>query len=186
MDDKLIKNFDKWNNENHRNRIENDGCAVWTVILTDLPRFEGKQPRVSVVFSRYQGNNTDKTILMGDNNHSIGMVLAIPSYWLDVDHYLCTNYISNYIDEYIETYFGDGSGDGSGSGSGGGCPICPDNCPSNPPPPPPRPRPFPPPPPPSTPPNAPPVFNDHISPVGPPLMSPPRPDPSINEFNKQP
>ena len=185
MDDKLIKNFDKWNNENHRNRIENDGCAVWTVILTDLPRFEGKQPRVSVVFSRYQGNNTDKTILMGDNDHSIGMVLAIPSYWLDVDHYLCTNYISNYIDEYIETYFGDGSGDGGGSGSGGGCPICPDNCPSNPPPPP-RPRPFPPPPPPPTPPNAPPVFNDHISPVGPPLMSPPRPDPSINEFNKQP
>lgn len=181
MDDRLIKDFDKWNNENHRNRIENDGCAVWNVVLTELPMFEGKHPRVSIVFSRYQGNQVNKTDLMGDDDHAIGRVVAIPSYWLDVDHFLAINYASNFIDEFINTYYptyGDGSG--SGDGSGGQCPICPDDCPIAPPKPP-----CPPPPPPytgSTPPNIPPAFNDHISPVGPPIMSPPRPiDPDFNK-----
>lgn len=179
MDDKLIKNFDQWNNANHRNAIENNGVCVWNVILTDLPFFEGKQPRISVVFSRYQGNNVDTTVLMNEDNKAIGFVLAIPSYWLDVDHYLCTLYISGFIDDFINEYFGDSSGSGSGD-SGGGCPVCPDDCPINPPPCPPPPRPpFPPP---VTPPGVPPEFNDHISPVGPPIMSPPSPiDPDFNK-----
>ena len=172
MDDKLIKAFDKWNNENHRNRIENDGCAVWNVELTELPMFEGKHPRVSIVFSRYQGNQVNKTDLMGDDEHAIGRVVAIPSYWLDVDHFLAINYVSNFIDEFINTYYPD-YGDGSGSGSG--------ECPIKPPPPPPCP-PGPPPYTGPTPPNVPPAFNDHISPVGPPIMSPPRPiDPDFNK-----
>ena len=184
MDDKLIKQFDKWNNENHRNAIENNGVCVWNVILTDLPFFEGKQPRISVVFSRYQGNNVNTTTLMNESDRAIGFVLAIPSYWLDVDHYLCTLFISDYIDTFINENFGEYI-NGGGDGSGGNCPVCPDDCPIKPPcPPPPPPRPpFNPNIPPVTPPGVPPAFNDHISPVGPPIMSPPRP-PVDPDFNK--
>lgn len=174
MDDRLINDFKSWNNSHHRNDIENNGCAVWNVILTDLPFFEGKQPRISVVFSRYQGNQVNETVLMGDDDHAIGYVLAIPSYWLDVDNYLVISYLSNYIDNFINTYFGSSGGDSS-SGSSSGCPNTPPCHPPCPPPPPFCPQPS----------NDPPEFNEHISPVGPPIMSPQRPfDPNIQEFNK--
>lgn len=173
MDDRLINDFKSWNNSHHRNDIENNGCAVWNVILTDLPFFEGKQPRISVVFSRYQSNQVNETVLMGDDNHAIGYVLAIPSYWLDVDSYLVISYLSNYIDDFINKYFG--------NSGGGGC-ECPNTPPCHPPHhhhPPFCPTPVPPCP------NGDVEFNEHISPVGPPIMSPQRPfDPNVQNFNK--
>lgn len=171
MDKRLIDNFVKWNNANKRNAIENNGVCVWTVELTDLPFFEGKHPRVSVVFSRYQGINVNQTTLLSESDKAMGFVLAIPSYWLDVDQYLATIYISNYIDDFINKYYPDSSY-ATGDGNGTGCPICPDNCPNQPP--------INPCPPPDSIP-----FDDHMSPVGPPIMSPPRPiDPNIKDFNK--
>lgn len=183
MDKRLIQDFDKWNNANHRNAIENNGCCVWHAELTELPMFEGRHPRVSIVFSRYQGNQTNTTDIMYDDDHAMGRVVAIPSYWLDVDHLLATIFISNFVDDFINQYYPSyGDGSGGGSGSGGDCPICPDDCPTKPPCPPPMP-PRPPFPGPVTPPGVPPAFNDHISPVGPPgpPMSPPSPvDPGFN------
>ena len=163
------------------NAIENNGCCVWHAMLTELPMFEGRHPRVSIVFSRYQGNQTNTTDIMYDDDHAMGRVVAIPSYWLDVDHLLATIFISNFVDDFINQYY-PSYGDGSGSGSGGDCPICPDDCPTKPPCPPPMP-PRPPFPGPVTPPGVPPPFNDHISPVGPPgpPISPPSPvDPGFN------
>lgn len=177
MDDKLIKNFRKWHGENKRNRIENDGCAVWNVILTDLPFFEGKQPRVSVVFSRYQGTTISKTILKGDNDQTIGMVLAVQSYWLDVDEYLCETFVFDYIDEFINDNFSNGNSSGSGSGTNLPC-GCPDNCPSknN------GQMPFPPPP---RPPFQQPPMPHPVTPMPP--MTAPRPDQAtMNNFNIQP
>lgn len=176
MDKRLEKDFTTWNNSNHRNAIENNGVCVWTVILTDLPFFEGKQPRVSVVFSRYQGNQINQTVLISESDKAMGYVLAIPSYWLDVDQYLVLLYISNYIDDFINKYYPDSSyATGGDTSEDNDCPVCPDNCPSQ----------NPCPPSPCPPPCSPPLFNDHMSPVGPPIMSPPRPiDPNINNFNK--
>lgn len=180
MDKRLELDFVKWNNANHRNAIENNGVCVWNVVLTDLPFFEGKQPRVSVVFSRYQGTDVNQTVLVSESDKAMGYVLAIPSYWLDVDQYLVLLYISNYIDDFINKYYPDSSYATGGTADDNNCPICPDNCPSTPP------SPYPPcspPPPPGF--NYTPPFDDHMSPVGPPIiMSPPRPDPNISEFNK--
>lgn len=135
MDDRLKNSFLKFFRENKRNRIENDGCAVWNEILTDLPFFDGKQPRVSIAFSRYQGSSTNATVVTTILNTGIntgkeqamGYVLALPSFWLDVDEYLALNYIEAFIDAFILDNYEDGSSDGSSCG-------CPDNCPNNPPP----------------------------------------------------
>lgn len=174
MDDKIRNSFLKFFRENKRNRIENDGCAVWNEVLTDLPFFDGKQPRVSIAFSRYQGNNTNATVvstilntgLNAGQTQVMGYVLALPSYWLEVDEYLALNYVETFIDAFIlDNYSGVDDGPSCG---------CPDNCPNNPPPcPPPPPPQYPPCPPPpcpvpspflqETPPeNVPPVVSDEL------------------------
>ena len=185
MDDRLRESFKKFHHENKRNRIENDGCATWNEILTELPFFDGKQPRISVVFTRYQGHTTNATVVktilesgldMG-KEQVVGYVLAIPSYWLEVDVYLALNYVETYIDNFINDNFQTGSGGGSGSGEGG-CPVCPDDCPIKPPPP------MPPcPPPPFVPPPPPP--NPMPSPFLEKVQNPEVPvDPNIQDFNK--
>lgn len=179
MDDRLTKSFIRFFHDNKRNRIENDGCATWNEILTDLPFFDGKQPRISIVFSRYQGHTTNMTIIKtildnGPNAGSeqiMGFVLALPSYWLEVDEYLALNHIETYIDAFIAEHFDNGQG-------GGECPVCPDHCPNIPPPPPPRP-PHP----------HPPVCPPPGSPFDPsPFLEPADPsnliNPNIAEFNK--
>lgn len=153
MTDRLVQSLKKFLNENKRNRIENDGIATWTETIDELNPIDGKYPRFSVCFTRYQGKDVNKTKLMIDDEHQIGLVLAIPSYWLEVDPYLCQLYLSAYIDEFIEeymSYFGNGGG---GSGGGGTptiptvkppyCPIVPPIPPAPVPPPPPVPVPPP-------------------------------------------
>ena len=178
MDNRLKNSFLKVFRENKRNRIENDGCVAWNEILTELPFFDGKQPRISVVFSRYQGHTTNMTIVKSilengmnaGEEQIIGMVLAIPSYWLEVDEYLALNHIESFIDSFITENF-DTSGSGSGSGSGSDCPVCPDNCPNNPP----SYNPVPPCPPP-------PPYSNMPSPFLQPVQKPV--DSNISEFNK--
>lgn len=169
MNDRLIQSLKKFLSENKRNRIENDGCATWTESLTELPCFEGKSPRISIVFTRYQGKDINKTILMGDDTHYIGLVLAIPSYWLEVDPYLCQVFLTNYVDEFINMINGESDGGGGSGGGGGDIPVIrPDYCPIKPPVPPgPPPRPMPPPPPPV--------------PVEPPVVVAPGPVPVANQ-----
>lgn len=179
MDERLSKSFIRFFRDNKRNRIENDGCAAWNEILTDLPFFDGKQPRISIVFSRYQGHTTNHTIIKtildygvnAGTEQVIGFVLALPSYWLEVDEYLAMNHIETYIDAFIAEYFDNGSNDGGGSGTG--CPVCPDDCPSKPP--------CPPPPPPFCPPPVSPGPSPFLEPTtNPPDTS----DPDIAEFNR--
>ena len=184
MDDRLRKSFIRFWRDNKRNRIENDGCAPWNEILTDLPFFDGKQPRISVVFTRYQGHTVNATVVKTiletgldiGSEQVIGFVLALPSYWLEVDEYLALNFVETYIDNFINENF-DSSGGNQGGTGGSGCPVCPDNCPNNPPPPPPPPY-CPPPPGPIPPNHMPSPFLEKVkNPVVP-------VDPNINEFNK--
>lgn len=170
MDARLKNSFLVFFKNNKRNRIENDGCAAWNEILTDLPFFDGKQPRISVVFTRYQGHTTNMTVIKSiletgvnvGKEQVVGMVLAIPSYWLEVDEYLALNHIETFIDSFITDNFED-------TNSGDGCPICPDHCPNIPPCPPPCPP-------------CPPPCNNMPSPFLEPSQKPI--DSNINEFNK--
>ena len=136
MTDKLNASLKKFLIENKRNRIENDGVATWTETLDELCPIDGKYPRFSVCFTRYQGKDVNKTKLMLDEHHQIGLVLAVPSYWLEVDPFLCQLYLSAYIDEFLETYLGyfDGGTSGGGSGDDSTIPtIKPPFCPIQPP-----------------------------------------------------
>lgn len=187
MDDRLIKSFVRFFRDNKRNRIENDGCAAWNEILTDLPFFDGKQPRISVVFTRYQGHTINATVvksllktgLNASQEQVMGYVLALPSYWLEVDEYLAIQFIETYIDNFINANFDTGDGN-----TGGNCPVCPDDCPSKPPIPP-CPPPPPPPPPPYKPPQGPFPPNPIPSPFLEPVKNPVVPqDQNIKEFNK--
>ena len=188
MDDRLRKSFIRFFRDNKRNRIENDGCAPWNEILTELPFFDGKQPRISVVFTRYQGHTINATVVKTiletgidiGKEQVVGYVLALPSYWLEVDEYLALNFIETYIDNFIANNFGTGGDSGDGSG-GSGCPVCPDDCPNNPP--------SPPPPPPFMPPPCPPPGPMPPNPVPSPFLEPVRDpsvplNPTIQEFNK--
>ena len=109
MDIKLKRSLKSFLNNNSRARVENDGVAVWNEILTDLPYFDGKQPRVSIAFSRYQGHHVDKTvlsdILKNGKSQVIGLIVAVPSFWLNVDTYLAECYVEYWVDEFINEYF---------------------------------------------------------------------------------
>lgn len=132
MKKEYVENLKSWlNNGNKRQRIENDGCACWTLVFNELPLFEGKRPRASFIFTRYQGNQTNKTIIANGNNQVIGQVTALPSYWLEVDPLLFVSYIEALVDEFLEKNFADYI-NGGGSGSGGTgvdpCVSCTRNC----------------------------------------------------------
>lgn len=108
MKKEYVDSLKTWlNNGNRRQRIENDGCACWTVVFNELPLFEGKRPRASFIFSRYQGNQTNKTTIANGNGDIIGLVVALPSYWLEVDPLLFISYIEALVDEFLLKYFPD-------------------------------------------------------------------------------
>lgn len=184
MNAKTKKDFRIFLNNNRRNRIENDGVAVWNHVLEDLPWFDGKQPRVSFAFSRYQHNHVDKTILsdiLKDGREQVvGLVVAIPSYWLNADEYLVTCYVEYYIDEFVNEYFKERP-QRPCRPPRPDCPIAP---PVQPPKPPcPKPEPLPPGFSPAGTPTPPPMY---FPPQGQPPMSPPRPSGSNipQDFNK--
>lgn len=79
--------------------IENNGSRMWKEYIQKTKL--NPKPSVNVVFSRYQHTEVSQTVL-GD----YGIVVAIPSYWIDVDPELVIVFVSQYIDPWLTKYFG--------------------------------------------------------------------------------
>lgn len=99
MYDYLEKGLKRFLHDNTVAQIENSGSRVWFQTLDTIK--QSPKPKINVVFSRYQGDSVNETIL-----GNYGYVLAIPSYWIDVDCDLATIYISSFVDKYLADYFG--------------------------------------------------------------------------------
>lgn len=93
---KSLTSYVKTNNVSH---IENNGSRMWKAYI-EKSKLNPK-PSVNVVFSRYQHTEVSQTVL-GD----YGIVIAIPSYWIDVDPELVILFVSQYIDPWLQKYFG--------------------------------------------------------------------------------
>lgn len=79
--------------------VENTGSPIWRAEV-DVEGY-GPLPVINVVFSRYQGNNINETIV-----NTNGYVLAIPSYWINIDVEVAIIYISSFVDKWLNKYFG--------------------------------------------------------------------------------
>jgi len=85
--------------ENTVSHIENNGSRCWIEKLTNTSI--NPAPSINIVFSRYQEAEVSETVI---TNHAY--VLAIPSYWIDVDTTAAIMFISNYVDAWLTKYFG--------------------------------------------------------------------------------
>lgn len=152
MKDYMVKSLKSFITQEAVSQIENNGSRMWKTTYKEAN--QKTKPIICVVFSRYQMDNTTETII-----GNAGYVVAIPSYWIDVDADLAVIYIASLIDSYLSKYFdangnpingGNCSGSGDGSTEGGCSPDCPGHYlpPPHHPPKPPYKPPYPPPPPP--------------------------------------
>lgn len=141
----LEKKLRSFIHDEKSNNVENCGSRNCFMPIKDtgLPY----KVFLNVVFAKYQGAETTYTDL---GTH--GYVLALPSYWIDVDENSVIFYISSFVDKWLKTNFGyDPDGDGKDDDHHI-CPHphphphpCPPPCPPSPcPPPGPHPHPHPP------------------------------------------
>lgn len=98
--------------------IENNGSRCWKEVIKESKL--SPRPVINIVFSRYQHTEVSTTTIA-----DYGIVLAIPSYWIDVDPNLVVIYVSQYIDPWLKEYFGynpsSGSTNNGNSGNGNDC-----------------------------------------------------------------
>lgn len=122
MLDYMKDSLRKFISENHVKHLESQGSVMWKCEYKEAK--QRIKPVMHVVFSRYQGTEITETVV-----GNVGYVLALPSYWVDVDATALLALVGQYIDAYINEYVDqDLPDDGSGGNSDGNhchCPPCP-------------------------------------------------------------
>lgn len=103
MKDYIKDKIKQWLSGNTIASIENNGSISVSVQLKDEPTLTNNGVIFTVVFSRYQMYKITQTIVMEDSTHAMGMVLALPSYWLSVPFDLLIKLIENYLDKFLDT-----------------------------------------------------------------------------------
>lgn len=112
MTSDMTKSLKRFIHDENVERAESSGSRIWKYQY-NVPGVK-LRPKINVVFSKHQGTETTETIV-----GTVGYVLAIPAYWIDVDEDIAAIYIASYVDAYINKYIING---GSGESSGGACP----------------------------------------------------------------
>lgn len=116
----LNESLKKYVTHHHVAHIENNGSRCWKEIIKESKL--SPRPSINVVFSRYQHTEVSTTTIA-----DYGIVVALPSYWIDVDPELLVIYVSQYIDPWLKQYFGYNTSSGStnngasGNGNNNNC-----------------------------------------------------------------